>query len=77
MASGQGTIESWTINHQPWMPGLEVPYALAIVALDDQPGVRLTAQLRNVSLDAIHIGMAVRVGFEPREDVHIPVFMPA
>ncbi|QJQ31438.1 DNA-binding protein [Sphingomonas lacunae] len=76
-ASGCGTIESWTINHQPWMPGLEVPYALAIVSLDDQPGVRITAQLRDVALDAIQIGMAVKVGFEPREDVHIPVFLPA
>ena len=76
-ASGRGTIESWTINHQPWMPGLEVPYALAIVSLDDQPGVRITAQLRDVALDAIHIGMAVAVRFEPRDDVHIPVFAPA
>lgn len=76
-ASGMGTVESWTINHQPWMPGLEVPFALAIVSLDDQPGVRLTARLCDVALDAIHIGMAVKVGFEPREDVHIPLFTPA
>lgn len=76
-SSGLGTIESWTINHQPWMPGLEVPYALAIVSLEDQPGVRITAQLRDVAFDAIRIGMAVRVGFEPREDVYIPVFQPA
>jgi uncharacterized OB-fold protein len=76
-ASGMGTVESWTINHQAWMPGLEVPYALAIVSLDDQPGVRITAQLRDVAFDAVHIGMPVRVDFEPREDVHIPVFMPA
>lgn len=76
-ASGMGTVESWTINHQAWMPGLDVPYALAIVSLDDQPGVRLTARLCDVAFDAIHIGMAVKVGFEAREDVHIPLFMPA
>lgn len=76
-ASGMATVESWTVNHQAWMQGLDVPYALAIVSLDDQPGVRLTAQLRDVALDAIHIGMAVKVGFEPRDDVYIPVFMPA
>ena len=75
-ASGCGTIASYTINHQAWMPGLDVPYALAIVALDDQPGVRITAQVRDVALDAIHIGLAVRVGFEPRDDVHIPYFTP-
>jgi uncharacterized OB-fold protein len=76
-ASGTGTILSYTINHQPWMPGLAVPYALAIVALDDQPGVRITAQLREVDLDTVAIGMPVSVRFEAREDVHIPYFVPA
>jgi uncharacterized protein len=76
-ASGTGTVASFTINHQPWMPGLDVPYALAIVALDDQPGVRLTAQVRAIALDRLQIDMPVRVAFEPREDVHIPYFTPA
>ena len=76
-ASGRGTIASYTINHQAWMPGLDVPYALAIVALEDQPGVRITAQVRDVALDAIHIGLSVRVGFEQRDDVYIPYFTPA
>jgi uncharacterized protein len=75
-ANGLGIVTSFTINHQVWMPGLTVPYALAIVALDDQPGVRITAQISNVAPDALHIGMAVRVAFEERDDVHIPYFTP-
>src|SRR6218665_32149 len=39
--SGLGTIEALTINHQPWSPGQEGPYAIAIVSLDEQPGRQL------------------------------------
>lgn len=77
VASGRGTIHSYTINHQSWLPGLAVPYALAIVDLDDQPGVRLTTRLEVPSFDAIRIGSAVTVDFEPREDVYIPFFRMA
>lgn len=76
-ASGSGTVLTYTINYQAWMPGLAVPYALAIIALDDQPGVRITAQLREVDLDNVVIDMPVSVRFEAREDVHIPYFVPA
>src|SRR5690606_26259333 len=39
---GTGTVYSVTVNHQPWVPGLEVPYAIARVALDGVEGVLLT-----------------------------------
>lgn len=35
---GTGTIDSFTINHQPWAKGLEVPYVIARVKLDGAPG---------------------------------------
>lgn len=75
-ASGRGTVYSYTINHQPWLPGLEVPYVLAIVALDDQPGVRITAQLHDIAPEAVMIDMPVRVGFCAHGEVHIPHFVP-
>ena len=40
--SGLATVAAVTINYQPWMPGLDVPYAIAIVALDEDPGLHLT-----------------------------------
>lgn len=73
-ASGRGKVYSYTINRQPWLPDLEVPYALAIVELDDQPGIRLTARLKADYLDRIAIGSPVVVAFEQREDVFIPYF---
>lgn len=73
-ASGAGTIYSFTVNHQPWLPGLATPYVLAIIDLDDQPGVRLTAEIVDCDAADVAIGRKVMVGFEPHEDVHIPVF---
>lgn len=73
-ASGDGTIYSFTVNHQPWLPGLPVPYVLVCVDLDDQPGVRITARLKDVDPAEVAIGQKVRVDFEAHEDVFIPVF---
>ena len=73
VASGAATIYSYTINHQAWLPGLAVPYALAIVDLDDQPGVRMTAMIEG-DHDAIAIGRPVSVAFEARDDVFVPFF---
>jgi hypothetical protein len=73
-AAGTGVIHSYTINHQAWLPNLPVPYALAVVDLDGEPGVRLTAQLLDVDPDSVAIGQKVRVSFVQAEDVWIPQF---
>jgi uncharacterized protein len=62
------------INHQPWLPGLKVPYALGVIDLDDQSGVRMTAMLKADDLSSIVIGAPVSVDFERREDVYVPFF---
>lgn len=74
VASGRGTIRSYTINRQQWLPDLKVPYALAIVDLDDQPGVRLTAMVETDDLATVAIDAPVVVDFEPRDDVYVPFF---
>ncbi|MDB5715696.1 MAG: DNA-binding protein [Sphingomonadales bacterium] len=73
-ASGTGIIHSYTVNHQPWLPNLPVPYILAVVDLDNEPGVRLTAELLDVQPDSVGIGQKVKVAFLPVEDVWIPQF---
>ena len=73
-ADGGGTVYSFTVNHQPWTPGLATPYVIGIIDLDDQPGVRLTAEIVDCDPVEVAIGRKVRVGFERHEDVHIPVF---
>jgi uncharacterized protein len=78
--SGRATLASYSINHQPWMPGPELPYVVAIVELVEQPGLRLTTNLVNCPHDQIRSGMPVRVVFEhhpdPDGDVYLPLFEP-
>lgn len=74
--SGKGTVVTFTINHQAWRSTLAVPYAVAIVELDERPGLRLTTNLVGCALDQIAIGMRVRVRFEHLDDVWIPLFEP-
>lgn len=73
-ASGRGTIYSFTINHQKWTPDLEVPYLIAVVELEDQPGVRITAQIRDSDLTEVTIGAEVQVDFEPVGEIALPFF---
>jgi uncharacterized protein len=74
--SGRGQILSYTINRQVWEKGLEAPYVIAIVELDEQPGLRLTSNIINCDLNEVVIGMRVRVLFEHCEDVWLPLFEP-
>lgn len=78
--SGRAHLATFSINHQPWMPGPELPYVVAIVEIVEQPSVRLTTNLVRCAHDDIEIGMPVRVTFEHHEDpdgdVWIPLFEP-
>lgn len=74
--SGRGTLHTFTVNHQPWIPGFDPPYVIAIVELDEQPGLRLTTNLVDVDIDDVQIGTPVEVRFEQHEDVWIPLFRP-
>ena len=43
--SGRGHVVALTINYQPWLPALPPPYVVAIVALEDDPRIRLTSNI--------------------------------
>jgi hypothetical protein len=71
-----GTIHSFTVNHQRWMPGMDVPCAFALVEFAEQR-VRVLGRLRGCEFDTIVIGMPVQVHFEPGPGgVAVPVFAP-
>ena len=76
--SGRGTIWSYTVNRYRWAPGIEPPYVLAEVELDEQPGLRLLTAIVDVDADAepaeVTIGMPVEVRFEPSGDAWVPLF---
>ncbi|NKQ54450.1 hypothetical protein HFP15_16335 [Amycolatopsis sp. K13G38] len=60
-----GEVYSLTVNHQRWLPDLEVPYAIVLVEFPGHPGVRVAGRLRGCSPEDATIGMRVEVGFEP------------
>jgi uncharacterized OB-fold protein len=74
--SGKATVASYTINHQVWERGLEAPYVIAIVEIAEQRGLRLTTNIVNCLPQDVRIGMPVRVLFDKREDVWLPLFEP-
>jgi len=65
---------TFTVNHHAWFPGQQVPYVLAIVELEEQPGLRLTTRLVGLEPEEVRIGLPVRVRFEQVEDVWLPLF---
>lgn len=68
-AAGDGTIYSWSVERRATLP-----YAIAFVTLAEGPTI-LTS-LVDFDLDAIAIGQRVKLGFETRDDLPVPVFSP-
>lgn len=75
--SGRGTVTTYTINHKQWLPGLPVPYVLALVQIDEDPAVRLPTNIIGIAPELVTIGMPVEVTFEQVEEVFVPLFKPA
>ena len=74
--SGQATIVGFTVNQHPWIPGFDPPYVIAVVALAEDPTVRLTTNIVGCEPEDVAIGQEVAVRFEHHEDVWLPLFEP-
>jgi len=72
--AGTGTIDTLTVNHQEWRPGLEVPYVIARVAVDGAPGVYLTTNIVGSPVEQVKIGDRVRAKFEQHGEIYLPLF---
>ena len=72
--AGTGVVAGFTVNEHTWTPALPPPYIIAIVAIDEDPRVRLTTNLVDVPLSELAVGRRVDVRFEHVEDVWLPVF---
>jgi len=72
--AGTGVVDTFTVNHQAWYPGLEVPYVIARVAIDGAPGVFLTTNIVGCPVDEVDIGDRVRVKFEQQGEIYLPLF---
>lgn len=74
--SGRGTVRSWTVNHQPWVPGLDEHFIFAVVELEEQPELYVFTNILAPE-DKVSSGMPVKVCFEHHDDVWLPMFQPA
>jgi uncharacterized OB-fold protein len=74
--SGRASVATYTVNYQPWIPGFDPPYVIAIVEIEEQPDVRLMTNVVECPPDAVYVGMPVEVRFEQHDDVWIPLFAP-
>jgi len=74
--SGRGFVETFTINHKQWMPGLPERYVMALVRLAEQADVRLATNIVGCDPDDVAFDMPVMVRFEHVEDLWIPLFAP-
>jgi acetyl-CoA acetyltransferase/uncharacterized OB-fold protein len=74
--AGTGTVEVFTVNHQQWHPAFTPPYVIAVVALTEDPAVRITTNIVGCPPEDVHVGLPVRAVFEAHEDVWVPQFEP-
>jgi uncharacterized OB-fold protein len=75
--SGRGTLFSFAVVHRPFLPALadRGPFNVAVVALDDAPGLRLVSNVVDAAPDALRVGLPLAVVFEDvTADVTLPRF---
>ncbi len=78
--TGAGTVRSWVVLHQSFLPGFEadLPFVLVDVALDEQEDIRLIGRLLDGVDAPLAVGDRVLVAFEDVEPgVSVPAFIAA
>ncbi len=74
VASGKGTIYSYTVAHQGFGPfATDVPFVIAIVELEE--GARMMSRIVDAPRERVMVGAEVNVLFESvGEDLTLPYF---
>jgi hypothetical protein len=74
-SAGLGTVSSYTVVWRPQQPAFVVPYAPAIIDLDE--GYQMLANLIGCTVDDLAVGARVAVEFHPVSDGFVlPYFRP-
>lgn len=83
--SGRGSLFSWAVVRRAFLPAFAdmVPFVTALVALDEDPTVRVVSYLVDCEPERLHAGMPLRAEFRPLafptvpgRSVPVPVFTP-
>lgn len=83
--SGRGRLFSWAVVRHAFLPQFaeEIPYVSGLVALEEDPGVRLVTRIVGAEPPELEFDMAMRVVFAPlrfpgvEREVMAPFFTPA
>jgi uncharacterized OB-fold protein len=84
--SGHARLWSFIVVHAPTLPAFatEVPFPVALVELDDAPGLRMVgnvvaspdAKVNSVPPELLRIGRGMKVCFRQVDDVALPCWIP-
>lgn len=72
--SGRGEVFSFVVYRRTYHPAIAAPYVVALIQLDEGP--RLISNIVGCSPEAVGIGLAVEVCFEPQDGFMLPRFKP-
>jgi uncharacterized OB-fold protein len=78
--SGRAKLHTWTQPLQPFDPYFlgQIPYVLAVVELDEQPGLMMVTDIVDCAEDDLRADMPVEVTFrEVAPGYTLPFFRPA
>ena len=83
--SGRGTLFSWSVVRHAWIPQVadRLPFVTGLVAVEEDPSVRLVTYIVDCPIDALRCDLPVRVVFRPLRyagvegEVVAPMFAPA
>jgi hypothetical protein len=74
-SAGLGSLYSWSVVWRPPDPSFHVPYAPAVVHLDED--VFVISAVVGCEPEALHDGMRLQVEFHPASDeITLPYFAP-
>ena len=75
-SAGKGVIYSWTVVWRPQTPAFEIPYAIAIIDVDE--GYQMMTNIIDVDPATLEVGQRVEVSFHKMNDeITMPYFRPA
>jgi uncharacterized OB-fold protein len=76
-SSGRGEVYTWTVCYMPMSREFETRFPYAVLVVEMEEGVRITAGLRDLDYEELSIGLPVEVIFEPLADgTQLPFFRP-
>ena len=84
--SGRGRVFTWAVVRRAFLPAFEemVPFVTALVALDDDPRIRIVSYVVDCEPDGLAADLPVEAVFRPLQfptvpdrSVTVPMFVPA